>query len=215
MNTKIETFTGKLFDYLDPRAADMDALSIAHALGNLCRFTGHCRRFYSVAEHSVLCMTLADRRGLTRRLQLLALIHDAHEAYVGDINTPLKLALNGNFADIDAEATLLTCAALGVTPPTFSEKFVVKEIDLIALATEAQALMPSEGRDWHLSVQPEPITLFLLPPEESGYQWLINFQRLIGSNGSRPSLGRNDASTTEPTANGGRRTDSETTTPTE
>ena len=107
MNTKIETYSGRFFDYLNQSQFDMDPPSIAHALGNICRYTGHARFFYSVAAHSLLCEEIARMRELSLRVQLLCLVHDAHEAYVGDVNTPLKLAMNGAFAAIESTAEAL------------------------------------------------------------------------------------------------------------
>jgi hypothetical protein len=217
VNTQIETHSGKLFDYLQQRPVDMDSDSIAHALGNICRFTGHCREFYSVAAHSLLCVELARKRDLSSRLCLLALVHDAHEAYVGDINSPLKRALNGNFADLDTQAALVAHAALGITPPTLHEKIQVKALDLTALMTEARVLMPSGGRNWSISEQPDDeVEVVCLPPKEGARRWLTMYKTMTTEvSGFDHSLGQSDASTTEPTANGGRRTDSETTTPTE
>jgi hypothetical protein len=81
----ISTFTGKKFYVLSPRAEDVEIEDIAHALSMLCRYTGHVRQFYSVAQHSVyvsrICCELDSLWGL---------LHDAPEAYSGDMNAPLK-----------------------------------------------------------------------------------------------------------------------------
>ena len=71
---RMQTYRGK-FNLLDPRAEDVSIEDIAHALTNLCRYNGHCRPFYSVAEH---CVHVAD---LCRpELHYAALLHDAAEA---------------------------------------------------------------------------------------------------------------------------------------
>jgi len=85
MTTWIQTYTGRRFDLLEPRMADVDIRDIAHALSQQCRFNGHCRQFYSVAEHSVRVAAL-----LPPELELCGLMHDAAEAYVGDMVSPLK-----------------------------------------------------------------------------------------------------------------------------
>lgn len=81
----IRTYTGKIFNILEP-TPDMVCLEdIAHSLGMLCRFTGHVRRFYSVAEHSVLISYMVPKKDA-----LWGLLHDGTEAYVGDMSYPLK-----------------------------------------------------------------------------------------------------------------------------
>lgn len=85
----IQLHSGGRLDLLDPRAEDININDIAHALSLICRFNGHTRRFYSVAEHSVLVSRLVDRP----EHRLRALLHDAAEAYLGDITRPLKQLL--------------------------------------------------------------------------------------------------------------------------
>lgn len=80
----ILTYTGKQFRPLDPEWDMIDIVDIAHALSNTCRFTGHTNTFYSVAQHSYLVSLLCDDH------QLYGLLHDASEAYLCDISTPVK-----------------------------------------------------------------------------------------------------------------------------
>lgn len=83
MHTWIRTASGALFDPYAPRACDVNIRDIAHALSNICRFAGHTRRFYSVAQHSVnVSLRCSDPR--------YGLLHDASEAYLDDIRAPLK-----------------------------------------------------------------------------------------------------------------------------
>ncbi|MEM4379972.1 MAG: hypothetical protein QXL01_04720, partial [Thermoplasmatales archaeon] len=83
MEPWIETYSGKKFDYL--AQSELDIEDIAHALSNLCRFNGHTRVFYSVAEHSVNVSSMVPPE-----LKIAALLHDAAEAYIGDVPSPLK-----------------------------------------------------------------------------------------------------------------------------
>ena len=88
----IQCFSGGRFYPLDPHPADVRVPDIAHALSNLCRFTGH-GRWYSVAEHSVLVSRLAPKMCGDRWCRLCGvrgLFHDAAEAYIGDLNSPTK-----------------------------------------------------------------------------------------------------------------------------
>lgn len=85
MTARIQTYSGLLVDPLHLSIQDIRLEDIAHALSNLCRFTGHVRTFYSVAEHSVWVSRLVPEWAAK-----YALIHDASEAYLQDIPSPLK-----------------------------------------------------------------------------------------------------------------------------
>jgi hypothetical protein len=86
-NGWIQTFLGKRIYPLDPSPKDIDIVDIAHALSMQCRFTGHTRVFYSVAQHSVLVSQLCDPADA-----LWGLLHDASEAYLQDVARPIKRA---------------------------------------------------------------------------------------------------------------------------
>jgi hypothetical protein len=87
---KIRTFTGRYIDPFNPKPDDIDIQDIAHALAHQCRFAGHTKRFFSVAEHSINVMgSVSDEH------RLAALLHDASEAYLLDIPTPIKNQLPG------------------------------------------------------------------------------------------------------------------------
>lgn len=88
VDNTIKVFSGQYLDLLNPSPEMIDLKSIAHALANTCRFGGHCPRFYSVAEHSIHAASLA-----TDKYRVAVLLHDAAEAYIGDIVKPLKLLL--------------------------------------------------------------------------------------------------------------------------
>ncbi len=83
--TWMSTFLGKKFFPLDPRTSEIDIRDIAHGLAMTCRYGGHSTRFYSVAEHSVLVSQFVPPQ-----YALHGLLHDASEAYIGDMVRPLK-----------------------------------------------------------------------------------------------------------------------------
>jgi len=87
----ITTFTGNKLDLLHPDPHLISIIDIAHALSNLCRFTGHTCTFYSVAQHSVHVAKVVSK--ISPPLTRAALLHDASEAYLGDVSTPLKQLL--------------------------------------------------------------------------------------------------------------------------
>ena len=87
----IQTYTGKKISICNPDPALIEWDDIVHALSMICRFGGHARRFFSVAEHSILVSHLVPKS--PKKLALTALLHDAPEAYLGDVVKPLKIHL--------------------------------------------------------------------------------------------------------------------------
>jgi len=81
----IRTYTGRKFNLLNPSLDDIDIADIAHAQSQLCRWTGHCRFHYSIAQHAWYCSFIGPEEQALGRL-----LHDASESYIGDMNRPLK-----------------------------------------------------------------------------------------------------------------------------
>lgn len=144
----IQTYTGIQFYPLDPRIEEIDIRDIAKALAFICRFTGHSKSFYSVAEHSVRCAMYITKnfREHPRHLEIkkAALLHDAAEAYIGDFSRPLKRSLlqSGITLIKEIEDRLLTMIyeKYGVTIDEQIQS-IVNETDLIMLKDEADFLM--------------------------------------------------------------------------
>ena len=91
--SEIMTRSKIMIDPLRPRAELVVIEDIAHSLSMLCRANGHFRSFYSVGRHSLNCAKEAKARGLSQRLQLACLLHDASEAYLSDVTRPVKAEL--------------------------------------------------------------------------------------------------------------------------
>lgn len=87
------TASGQYVNILAPTEDEIDIYDIAHALANITRFNGHTTVPYTVAEHSLRCSALLKALGYTPASQLAGLLHDATEAYIGDVATPLKQLL--------------------------------------------------------------------------------------------------------------------------
>lgn len=142
----IMTASGRYVDPLDLRPDDVCIEDIAHALGNQCRYSGHTREFYSVAQHSFIVAEVLADRGANAETVLWGLLHDAAEAYLVDLPRPLKRheVFGAIYRDTEDRvlAAVLTHFGLDhVEPPA------VKLVDLILLATERRDLMPAGG-DW-------------------------------------------------------------------
>lgn len=148
-----QTFTGKKFYPKDPRPEDVCIEDIAHALAHINRFGGHLPEPWTVAQHSLVASSFAPPD-----LQLEALLHDAHEAYVGDMVKPLKLMMP-EFQDVEDKVDTAIREAFGL--PIRSLHPVVKKVDLIMLRTEAMQFVPERTGSWdeHLGVKPFPIDL--------------------------------------------------------
>ncbi|MFN0254479.1 metal-dependent phosphohydrolase [Pedobacter ureilyticus] len=124
----INTFTGRLFDY-NNIAADMICIEdIANALANICRFGGHTRGHYSVAQHTLLVWHLVPDL-----LKPAALLHDAVETYVGDVVKPFKNLLGDVFAKFEKEIELAIFTKYGVP---FEHLKLIKPYDMQALEIE-------------------------------------------------------------------------------
>lgn len=134
--TWILTHTGKKFFPLDPNPSAVDIEDIAHALSNICRFTGHSNHFYSVAEHSLFVADL-----LPRHLKLAGLLHDASEAYICDVASPVKPYLV-NYAAAEDALMSAVGKAFGVEKELFHHS-AVKHVDKIAGYVEMLLLMPN------------------------------------------------------------------------
>jgi len=124
--------SGKLIDFRHPAPEQIDIADIAHALSNICRFGGHSCHFYSVSQHSVLVAALAPPH-----LRREALMHDAAEAYLGDVIKPLKNILGTAYTDIEDRFEMVICDKFGLDPEKMKE---VKPYDMQAVEIENEAL---------------------------------------------------------------------------
>lgn len=142
--------SGGYFDYADPQADQVTIVDIAHGLAHTCRFGGHADEFVSVAEHSVLAHDLLARTCDDDLLLRAALLHDASEAYVGDVPKPMKPILGAQFADLtDAVDCIIAGKYLGgeVDAGLFHCS-IVKAADTRAMILEGARYMSSPLWDW-------------------------------------------------------------------
>lgn len=144
----MQTISGRAFYPLDPWPEDVDIGDIAHALSLVCRFGGHCSKFYSVAEHSVrVCEAIEGASG-TEGEAFCGLMHDAAEAYVGDVIWPLKQSLAGESNGYKQIERRVERAIAKRFHLPFEMPPIVKRFDLVLLSTEKRDLMnPGRGRE--------------------------------------------------------------------
>jgi hypothetical protein len=175
----LQTVSGRWVNPFDPDPEQIDAGDIARALANQCRFGGHCRVFYSVAQHSVIVSELVERRGGDAEDVFAALMHDASEAYLGDMPHPLKhrSALGAAFraAEEHLEQALRARFRIKADVPE------IKRADRALLATERRAF---SAEDWHWpeleGVEPLELELTAMAPDEAAEAFARRYAELDG-----------------------------------
>lgn len=143
MHEWITTYTGKRFSPLHPDPDDVDIEDIAHALSQICRFGGHTKEFYSVAQHCYYVAELVEEwllsisRYWKKGVVAQALLHDASEAYLGDVVTPVKVTM-GDYKRAEALLQAAIFEGLGLYAPVpFGEVCVaIKKADQRMFLTE-------------------------------------------------------------------------------
>lgn len=150
----IQTCTGVAFDLDRPLVADVRARDLAHSLAGINRFGGHLRVFYSVAQHSILAAALVWQRTRDRVAALAALLHDAHEAYIGDLKEPVKRLINaaapGAIAGIEREidSAISAWAGLDLGQGDADVRRLIKAADMQLLFWERDRWMSRPPRPW-------------------------------------------------------------------
>ncbi|MFT4099281.1 MAG: phosphohydrolase [Rhodoblastus sp.] len=164
----IQTFTGRQFWPLDPRPEDVDIRDIAHALAHQCRYAGHCLRFYSVAEHSILLAQVVSPAAA-----FAALMHDAAEAYLVDLPRPIKRSMPDYVAAEERVlAAILRAVGLDFIPNE------VHAADRRILSDEAAQNMAPAPAPWSTAAAAFGVRLLYLAPEAAEARFLRCFELL-------------------------------------
>lgn len=163
---------------------DVDIFTIAHALSNLCRFGGHCREFYSVAQHSVYVAECL--RCESHHIQQYALLHDAAEAYLVDLPRPLKRALP-QYKEWEERIQTVIYSHFGLpAPDEFADKAVALADNMVLRAemedltnfSQVECKAVSEK-----SYRPTPVSLIVPWHRTMGdngkNRFLLEFERLF------------------------------------
>lgn len=174
----IQTFTERQFWPLDPRPEHVVIEDIAHALSMTCRYGGHCKKFYSVAEHSVLVAQAVRTMGGDTTEQFMALLHDAGEAYLCDLPRPVKPWIEG-FKAMEDRIEDVIAIAFGLE--TLRKTPRIAEADLRILVDETAAVMGTESMDWHRQIgKPLNVDVQGLNPAEAE-RWFLQAFSEIGA----------------------------------
>lgn len=142
----MQIFSHRAFYPFAPDLNDINIQDIAHALSCICRFGGHCSEFYSVAQHSVSVSLILE--ALDGKLAAsYGLLHDASEAYIGDVPRPLKISSHYAFyRDVESSIQDLIYRRFALSPSTVPE--LLRYADNLMLATEKRDLMDPEASPW-------------------------------------------------------------------
>ena len=174
----IITYSGLKFYHLDPKPDMVLIEDIAHSLSNRCRWTGHVKHFYSVAQHSVYA-SLVCKPGF----EFACLMHDASEAYLGDMNRPLKhfTAAGPAYLQIEEKVEAVIFKKFGLPAVLAPE---VKEADVQMLYAEKAQLMnvtahtQYESRKWGTDETEANICIERWTPRRAEKMFLRRFQEL-------------------------------------
>jgi hypothetical protein len=134
----IRTFCGRHVHVFDPRPDEIELLDIAHALSNQCRYNGHTNRFYSVAEHAVYVSWSCGQFALE------GLLHDAAEAYIGDLVSPIKRDPRASFFKEELEPPMERVIAQRFRL-VYPWPAIVHDIDRCMIPAERAQLFPDFG----------------------------------------------------------------------
>ena len=197
----LETVTGKFINVADPQPDEIDINDIAWGLSRMPRFAGQTitKQPYTVAQHSILVAQLIEQwynKNTTGGISawkieqhaLMGLLHDASEAYIGDIPSPVKKhpAIKETIKTFEYELLNKIYSKFDLPIPNNDQKWLIKWADMKALALEAHAFMVSRGRGEHWGDMPavdlvelqefkEPMTSI-----EAYTQFMIYFDKLKG-----------------------------------
>lgn len=169
----METAGGHWIDLLDPDPADIKLHDIARSLSLVCRFGGHIPFAWSVADHSLLVRQLVIDAGHSE-LALAALHHDSHEAFTGDVPTPLKVRFGGVVDELIEDLDEAIAEALNLDVDDFHAE-PVREADRLALRIEAWHLKQSRGIEnaWPFrDPPPSCVPLVRRHPDQSAQQFV-------------------------------------------
>ena len=179
MGIYIQTAHGGRYQPLNPDPDSITLQDVAHSLSQICRYIGHSKFFYSVAQHCVLMARALRNEGHEAMIIRTALMHDAHEAYVGDVPGPHKAAIRasgGGYDEIEALAWRAVAKRFRL-PLALPDK--IRDADLRMLVTEANQIMLGgmRGGGWPIATPFEGLRISSWIPERARLEFLAEARR--------------------------------------
>jgi uncharacterized protein len=187
----LQTASGRRLDLREPSPDQVCIDDVALGLSNVARWGGRCR-FYSVAQHSVFVSRLCEPA-----FALEALLHDAHEAYTGDLPTPLKRVLGDGWRRVERRVRAAVAVHFGISE---AQPELVTYADRLALLLEAREFYPNDWQDFggtkeaprlvrELAARANPLKISAalppMTPEESRRQFMKRWLELTQRKGLR------------------------------
>lgn len=167
--TSIGLADGSFFCFENPENHDYPIELIAHSLSKLCRFNGHCKKFYSVAEHSVLVSRIVPVR-----YALVGLLHDASEAYVGDMPSPLKRMIP-QYKEIEERVQAAMAKAYNLPYPFPHE---IHEADKAVYRAERSQIAGGEDNLWYTEFLDAKVVVTGMQPKDAEQFFLYRYREL-------------------------------------
>ena len=175
----LQTASGAAYDLLNPDPATITLPDTSHALSLICRYTGHARDFYSVAQHLVLGARALRARGHAEGVQRSYFGHDMHEAVTGDVASPIKRAIGPAWGAFERVHEIAFRTRFGMPLDLSAD---VKAMDLAMLETERRALLdPSPrpiGDGWPAVDPVEGLVIYTWNPDRARAEFLAEAARL-------------------------------------
>jgi hypothetical protein len=177
----IQCYNGGYFYFDDPKPEMINILDVAMALGNCCRYTGQTSQFYSVAEHSVHMSQFVTGPNLgMRELQMWALLHDATEAYIGDMNWPLKQKpYMQPYNELEKKIMKVIAKKFQLSPASCPD--IIKHLDRRICQDEREVLLPPSEKSWGINPDDKlGAAIQCWQPHYARSRFLLRFKELGG-----------------------------------
>jgi 5'-deoxynucleotidase YfbR-like HD superfamily hydrolase len=167
----IKVSAGHYVDFMNPDPATIEISSVAAGLSKICRFGGQCPQFYSVAEHCIHATALAVSDGLVGDVLRAVFLHDAAEAYIGDMVKPLKVMMP-EYAVVERRMEAAIEKAFGVEFLRWEN--TIKFFDRAMLKAEKTTMWPNDAEEWEgfSEIEDRDVPLRFWRPDQAEWQFL-------------------------------------------
>ena len=174
----MQTYTGKKFYPADADPGDIDIKDISHALAHICRFNGHVKTYYSVAQH---CCIVSNNLGTNPKLRMAGLLHDAAEAYICDLPAPIKRENElAGYRTLEKRLQSKINKAFDVEFEAVKYADIITHADTRALATEKRDIIAHKELDWGIEkFSPFFDTIIPLEPKMAKIEFENTFDEII------------------------------------